>query len=95
MQAGVKIAMGTDSGVFTHGRNTEELALMRSAGMTSAQALVAATSSAAALLSAEGRIGLVRQGMQANLTVVAGDPFDFTDYRERIVYVMRNGKARP
>jgi imidazolonepropionase-like amidohydrolase len=92
VQAGVKIAMGTDSGVFTHGRNLDELALLQRAGMTPAAALAAATSSAAALLGAGDRIGAVRPGLQADLVLVSGDAFDFTDLRERIVYVLRRGR---
>lgn len=89
--AGVQIAMGTDSGVFPHGRNTEELALMAAAGMTGEQALVAATSSAARLLGANDRIGRVIPGLQADLTLVMGDPLEFAGYQDRVRYVVRNG----
>jgi imidazolonepropionase-like amidohydrolase len=90
--AGVQIAMGTDSGVFPHGRNTDELGLMAAAGMTGEQALVSATSSAARLLGAHDRIGRVISGLQADLTLIAGDPLDFAGYRDRVRYVIRNGR---
>jgi imidazolonepropionase-like amidohydrolase len=90
--AGVQIAMGTDSGVFPHGRNTDELALMAAAGMTGEQALVAATSSAARLLGAHDRIGQILPGLQADLTLIEGNPLNFTDYQDRVHYVIRNGR---
>jgi imidazolonepropionase-like amidohydrolase len=91
--AGVQIAMGTDSGVFPHGRNTDELALMAAAGMTAEQTLVAATASAARLLGTQDRIGRVIPGLQADLTLVSGDPLDFANYGERVRYVVRNGRV--
>jgi imidazolonepropionase-like amidohydrolase len=90
--AGVKIAMGTDSGVFEHGRNTDELSLMAEAGVKAEQVLVSATSSAAELLGAKDRLGRVAPGFQADLTLVSGDPLDFTGYRDRVRYVVRNGR---
>jgi imidazolonepropionase-like amidohydrolase len=91
IEAGVKIAMGTDSGVFEHGINTDELELMRAAGLTPAQSLVAATSEAAALLGLGDRIGRVAEGMRADLVVVSGDPFDFPTHRERVRQVLKRG----
>jgi imidazolonepropionase-like amidohydrolase len=91
-EAGVKIAMGTDSGVFEHGRNTDELALMAEAGVSAEQVLVSATSSAAELLGAKDRVGQIVPGLQADLTVISGDPLDFTGYRDRVRYVVRNGR---
>jgi imidazolonepropionase-like amidohydrolase len=91
IEAGVKIAMGTDSGVFEHGINTDELELMRAAGLTPAQSLVAATSEAAALLGLGDRIGRVAESMRADLVVVSGDPFDFPTHRERVRRVLKRG----
>lgn len=90
--AGVKIAMGTDSGVYTHGINTDELALMRDAGMAPAEALVAATSSAAGLIRREGLIGTIRTGYRADLAIVSGDPYDFETHRDRVEYVIKAGR---
>ena len=57
VEAGVRIAMGTDSGVTPHGRNLRELALMVGGGMTPAAALEATTRSAAQLLGVDGDLG--------------------------------------
>jgi len=89
--SGVKIAMGTDSGVFAHGQNIEELTLMRQAGMTSAAALAASTSQAAELLGLPDR-GSVRPGLRADLMVVQGDPYDFATHSERLSLVFKKGE---
>ena len=88
--AGVPIAMGTDSGVFQHGINMEELSLMVDAGFTPAQALVAATATAAALLGLDDR-GRIEAGRRADLVVVSGNPYDFATHRERVTRVYKNG----
>lgn len=88
---GVKIAMGTDAGVFAHGMNAEELALLVDAGMTPAQALVAATSSAATLLGLPDR-GTVAEGLRADLVVVDGDPYDLASHPERVRLVFKQGR---
>ena len=92
VKAGVKIAMGTDSGVFAHGHNIEELTLMRQAGMSSGAALAAATSQAAALLALPDR-GLVAVGLRADLLVLEGDPYDFPTHSDRLSLVFKRGAA--
>jgi imidazolonepropionase-like amidohydrolase len=72
--AGVKVAMGTDSGVAPHGRNLRELELMVECGMTPDDALVATTRSAAALLAVDGEFGTVEPGKRADLVLVDDDP---------------------
>lgn len=91
-EAGVPIAMGTDSGVFTHGANLRELELLSSAGMKPDAVLRAATSSAARLLGREREIGAVTIGRRADLVLLEGDPFDFTDYRSRVRGVLQRGR---
>ncbi len=88
--AGVKIAMGTDSGVTPHGENLEELSLMAAGGMTPAEVLIATTRNAAELLGVDG--GVIEPGQPADLVVVEGDPFSFEGLRERIVAVVQAGK---
>ena len=61
--AGVKIAMGTDSGIGAHGTNLEELPLMAACGMTPAEVLVSATSSAAELLGYANELGRIVEGL--------------------------------
>jgi len=72
VQAGVKIAMGTDTGVTPHGDNLEELSLMASGGMDRRDVLVAATESAADLLGVGGEVGSITPGKRADLTVTIG-----------------------
>ncbi len=88
--AGVPIAMGTDSGVFEHGINAEELVLMVDVGMTPAQALVAATSNAATLLGLPDR-GAIEPGRRADLVTVSGDPYDFPTHGKRVERVYKRG----
>jgi imidazolonepropionase-like amidohydrolase len=74
VDAGVRIAMGTDSGVGKHGTNLEELPLMEAAGMTPEQVLAATTSSAAELIGFGDTLGKLAPGYRADLVVVDGDP---------------------
>ncbi|HET7473502.1 MAG TPA: amidohydrolase family protein [Candidatus Limnocylindrales bacterium] len=91
VQAGVRIAMGTDSGVTPHGRNLRELELMVAGGMTPAAALEAATRSAAQLLGVDDELGTVEAGKLADLVVVAGDRLDLTDLAARVEGVWKGG----
>jgi imidazolonepropionase-like amidohydrolase len=91
--AGVRIAMGTDSGVFAHGASWKELGWLVQAGLTPAQALAAATSSAADLLELV-HVGRVAVGGAADLIVLAGDPWDFDHFDENLHLVMRGGRIR-
>ena len=74
VDAGVKVAMGTDSGVAPHGQNLRELELMVGCGMTPAQALVATTRTAAELMGLEDELGALEKGKRADVVVVEGDP---------------------
>jgi imidazolonepropionase-like amidohydrolase len=91
-KAGVKIAMGTDSGISPHGSNLRELALMVDAGMTPAEALRAATATAAELLGVDGELGTIREGKRADLVLVEGDPLAIDSLSERIVAVFQDGR---
>jgi imidazolonepropionase-like amidohydrolase len=71
--AGVKIAMGTDSGVGPHGNNLDELRLMVHCGMSPLGALHAATGSAAQLCGVDGDRGTIEVGKQADIALFAGD----------------------
>jgi imidazolonepropionase-like amidohydrolase len=90
--AGVKIAMGTDTGVGPHGTNLEELPLMASGGMTPAQVLTATTQSAAELLRISDETGTIMPGKQADLVVLAGDPFDLANLKANIRAVYAAGR---
>jgi imidazolonepropionase-like amidohydrolase len=92
VDAGVKVAMGTDSGVGPHGRNLEELALMAAnSSMTPLEAWVATTSSAAALCGVDDRLGTIAPGKLADLTVVEGDLSDLDQLGQRIWGVWKGG----
>lgn len=89
--AGVKVAMGTDSGVTPHGENLRELQLMAACGMTPVDVLLAATRTAAELLGLEGELGTIETGKRADLVAVSGDPFDFHGLTARIERVWQDG----
>ena len=91
VEAGVRIAMGTDSGVTPHGQNLRELALMVEGGMTPMQAIVATTRSAAELMGLEDELGTLEPGKRADLVVVNGDPLDVATLAERIESVYQDG----
>lgn len=75
-KAGVRLVMGTDAGTpgNRHGENAQELRLMVADGISPAQAIVAATASAAELLGLKDETGAVRSGLAADLLLVDGDP---------------------
>ncbi|GAC1302259.1 MAG: amidohydrolase family protein [Ktedonobacteraceae bacterium] len=73
VEAGVKIAMGTDSGVGRHGENGKELQLMVENGMTPMQAILASTSHAAHLLGIQDSLGTLEVGKLADVIIVDGD----------------------
>ncbi len=89
--AGVKIAMGTDTGVTPHGENLMELTLMVEGGMTPLEALTATTKTSAELMGLENELGSVEPGKVADLVVVDGDPFDFNTLGERVDQVWMAG----
>ncbi|HEU0026020.1 MAG TPA: amidohydrolase family protein [Ktedonobacterales bacterium] len=74
VEAGVKVAMGTDAGVGPHGENAREVVLMAQHGMTPMQAIVATTSTAATLLHLDSAVGTLAPGKLADILVVDGDP---------------------
>ena len=76
MEAGVKIAMGTDSGVGRHGENGREIQLMVENGMTPMQAIMASTFNAARLLRLDESLGTLEVGKLADVIVVDGNVLD-------------------
>lgn len=92
---GVKIAFGTDAGVSRHGRNAEEFVLMVKNGMAPMDAIVAATVNAADLLGLSGEIGTLEPGKRADLVAVSGSPLEDVRRLEKMVFVMKDGKAVP
>ncbi len=91
--AGVKIALGTDAGVFPHGTNGHEFTLMVANGMDPMKAIVAGTSSAAELLGLSSEVGAVKPGLAADLVAVRGDPLSDIRLLEKVDFVMKGGRV--
>lgn len=92
----VKIAFGTDAGMFPHAENWKEFPVMVSTGITPARALMAATSVAAELLEL-GDLGVLAPGKIADIIAMPGDPFTDIELTGRVDFVMKEGViyARP
>lgn len=88
---GVKIAFGTDAGVFPHGTQTKEFAIYTSLGMTPMQAIQSATTSAADLMGWSGKVGVIARGAWADMVAVSGDPLRDVTELERVKWVMKGG----
>ena len=92
-RAGVKMAFGTDAGVYPHGWNAKQFAHMVRWGLTPMQAIQSATSDAAALLGWGDRVGTVAAGYLADLVAVDGDPLSDVTTLERVRFVMKGGRV--
>jgi imidazolonepropionase-like amidohydrolase len=92
VEAGVRIAMGTDSGVTPHGRNLRELELMVAGGMSPAAALEATTRSAAELMGVDADLGTIEEDKLADLVAVEGDAYTFGDFADRVAGVWKAGR---
>jgi imidazolonepropionase-like amidohydrolase len=91
VEAGVKVAMGTDAGVGPHGDNLRELPLMAAGGMSPVEVLRASTQEAARLLGVDDRLGTIEEGKLADLVVVSGDALALDDLGSRIGQVWKGG----
>jgi imidazolonepropionase-like amidohydrolase len=89
--AGVKVALGTDAGVFTHGTNGHEFELMVSLGMKPMDAILAGTRNASQLLGLDKEVGTVEPGKIADLVAVDGDPLADMATMSRPAFVMHQG----
>lgn len=95
MRQGVRVAMGTDSGVGHHGSNAEELQLMVACGMSPMQAIVASTKTASECIHMAADVGTLEPGKYADLLVVDGDPLDdirVLQDKERLALIMQGGR---
>ena len=88
---GVRIAFGTDAGVYPHGRNAGEFKLLVDSGMKPIEALKAATSYDAELLGIIDRLGTLAPGKLADIVAVPGDPVADIRQTEKVFFVMKEG----
>ena len=89
--AGVKIAYGTDSGIYPHGLNAMQLPYMVKYGMTAMQAMRSATLSAAQLMTWQDSVGSIAPGKYADIIAVEGDALaDLRSFR-KVAFVMKGG----
>jgi imidazolonepropionase-like amidohydrolase len=92
-KSGVKIAFGTDAGVFGHGKNGYEFILMNEAGMPVLEAIKSATVNAADLLGQSDLIGSIEAGKAADIIAVPGDPVADVKLMTKVNFVMKDGKV--
>jgi len=91
-KAGVKIAFGTDAGVYRHGKNAMEFQYMVEAGMPPMEAIKAATVNAADLLGMSNKVGSISKGKFADIVAVDGDPLADITTLQKMAFVMKDGK---
>jgi imidazolonepropionase-like amidohydrolase len=89
--AGVKMAFGTDAGVFPHGDNAREFELLVEAGMPAHIALQSATKNAAELLGEWPQLGSLEAGKLADLVAVSGNPIENIGLMRDVQFVMKDG----
>ena len=89
----MKHVFGSDSGVYPHGQNARQFAVMVRYGATPLQAIQAATVNAAEALGQAGQVGRIAPGAWGDLMGVAGDPLADVTVLERPVFVMKGGEV--
>ncbi|MFA6229865.1 MAG: amidohydrolase family protein [Rhodanobacter sp.] len=90
-RAGVKIAFGTDAGVYPHGQNAKEFEYMVQAGMPPMYVLQAATTHAAELLHKQDQLGQIAVGRGADVIAVPGNPLNDITVMQHVNFVMKDG----
>ena len=93
VEAGVRIAFGTDSGTYPHGMNANQFASMVKYGMTPLEAIRSATVVAAELLGWRERVGALGPGLFADLVAVEGDVMNDVDLLTDVAFVMKGGRV--
>jgi imidazolonepropionase-like amidohydrolase len=90
-KAGVKIAFGTDAGVYAHGKNWLEFVFMKEGGMPVMEAIQSATVAASDLIGVSDIIGSIEKGKLADIIAVDGDPLQDVQVMGRVSFVMKDG----
>ncbi len=90
-QKGVKIAFGTDAGVFPHGQNGKEFFYMVEAGMPAIFAIQSATLTNAKLLGMENQLGQLKENFLADIIAVEENPLENIKTLEKVLFVMKDG----
>jgi imidazolonepropionase-like amidohydrolase len=93
LHAGVKMIFGTDAGVYPHGDNAKQFAVMVTWGMTPLQAIQAATVTAAEALGRSQDVGVIEVGRYGDLVGVAGDPLKDVTVLQSVAFVMKGGEV--
>ncbi len=91
VKAGVKLAFGTDAGVYPHGNNAKQFKWMVRFGLTPMQAIQAATVNAADLMDWTNKVGSITAGKLADIIAVSGNPLDDVTLLENVQFVMKGG----
>jgi imidazolonepropionase-like amidohydrolase len=92
-RVGVTLVFGTDGGVLPHGRNAEEFAALARAGVSSVDAIRAATVHAARVLGLSDSLGVIGRGMAADIIAVDGNPLENLSTLQRPTFVMLRGRV--
>src|SRR5437868_2914253 len=87
----VRVALGTDAGVYPHGLNGGEFWSMVELGLTPTQALQSGTVNAAELMGWSDRVGAIRPGLFADLVAVTGNPLNDVRSLQHVQFVMKDG----
>jgi imidazolonepropionase-like amidohydrolase len=90
-RSGVRVALGTDAGVYPHGENGGEFWAMVTLGMTPVQALQAGTVNAAELMGWSDRVGSISRGKLADIVAVKGNPVADVGLLKQVQFVMKDG----
>jgi imidazolonepropionase-like amidohydrolase len=93
LAAGVRIAFGTDSGIYPHGLNARQFAYQVRCGQTTLAAIQSATIHAAELIRWQDRVGRIEPGYFADVIAVAGNPLENIRLLENPAFVMKDGEV--
>jgi imidazolonepropionase-like amidohydrolase len=93
VEAGVRLAYGTDSGVYPHAMVARQFATMVKLGMTPMEAIRSATVTAAELIGWRDRVGAIEPGLFADLIAIEGDPLSDVELLNDVAVVVKGGEV--